>query len=356
MNDDWGGIERYLSYLSPGLAARGHDVLTAVYPESPLAMKLDGQTISIPLKWKYDFFAARRLRRVIQDGKFDLAVSHFSPDFLVSGWACRGLDHTKLLMTRHVAVKFRPSRARQYRKYYHGFIGVSEAVSRVLVADGFDVNRVKTVLGGSPALVATKNRDEVREDLNIDGIAVGIFGRLVKEKGHLMGIEAVKQAGIEGASVHIFGRGTEKEKIKSVVSDIWGLNWVEGYHAVSPAMSVVYHGYVSDVANAMSAMDVILVPSQWEEAFGFVVTEAMSLGIPVVAFGVGGIREIVSSGENGFLIEPKNVSEMATVIKQIASDRGLHQRIGEAGRASHQEKFTVEKFCERIEATYESFL
>ncbi len=53
---------------------------------------------------------------------------------------------------------------------------------------------------------------------------------------------------------------------------------------------------------------VIAVPSVWPEPFGLVGPEAMSYGVPVVAFRVGGIPEWLRDGETGFLVEPKDVS------------------------------------------------
>ncbi len=356
MNDDWGGIERYLYYLSEGLSERGHDVTTSVFPSSPLSMKISERKVNLPVHWKYDLLAVARLRKLIKMEKFDVAVSHFSPDYLVAGWANRGIETTKLLMTRHVAVPFSEKRSRQYLELYDGFVGVSEAVLRSMVKSKISVERIVSVLGGSPALEPKLAIDLAKEKFDCEGFNIGVFGRLVAEKGHLQGIEAVKLSGVSDAKVHIFGRGSEKEKIRQVAEKLWGMNWCEGRGSIGKGQVIHYHGYISDVADAMQAMDLILVPSQWEEAFGFVITEAMSLGIPVLAFGVGGIREIIQDQCDGILVEPGDVATMAERIRQLRGDAQLLDRIGKAGKDRHSSFFTVKHLSERTESAYLSFL
>lgn len=357
MPDDWGGIERYLSYLAPALAERGHDVLTSCVKGSPLDSRLKGLKVPLRVKGKYDFLAMSRYLKLFREKKFDLVVTHFSPDYLMPAWAARMRNQRRIVLTRHVAVTFKPNRTRQYAKLYDGFIGVSGAVCRTLKVSGLPRERVHVVLGGCPALVPTLERGEARKRYGARGFSIGIFGRMVPEKGHLFGIEAVNHSGVEDGVVHLFGRGGYRDEIRRVCTDVWGMEWHTPQEANEGfATGVVDHGQLDDVASAMAAMDLILVPSVWEEAFGFVATEAMSLGLPVVAFGVGGLQEIIDDGTDGFLVEPKNARSMGDVIRRLAGDAPLRDKIGAAAQAKHGAKFTVEKLTERTLDTYEAIL
>ena len=67
-----------------------------------------------------------------------------------------------------------------------------------------------------------------------------------------------------------------------------------------------------------AAADVVCQVSRWEEAFGWVIAEAMAAGRPLVATRVGGIPELVTDGENGFLVAPRAPAEIAAAPGPVA--------------------------------------
>jgi len=92
-----------------------------------------------------------------------------------------------------------------------------------------------------------------------------------------------------------------------------------------------------------AAADVVCQPSRWEEVFGWVITEAMAAGKPVVATRVGGIPEIVGDGETGFLVPRGDSNALATRILTLLGDPALRTRMGQAGRLKVEEKFDLRK-------------
>lgn len=342
MPDDWGGIERYVSYLAPGLVDLGHEVVVACVPGSPLAGRLGGVSrVPVRVRRRYDFGAVAKYLRLFRQTSFDLGVVHYSPDYWAAATAAKIASGPKMVMTRHVAVPFKPGRVKGYLKLYQRFIGVSEAVSEGMVSVGVPQDRVKTVLGGIPGLVCRRDRALVRKELGVEGFAVGIFGRYVKEKGQMEGIEAMMgRAGLGGGvSVHLFGRGPYRDEIMKFVTS-------KGWHR-----QVIDHGYVDDVAEAMAAMDVVLVPSIWEEAFGLTAVEAMSLGVPVVGFATGGLSEVLADG-GGIGVPELNVDAMGAAVARLGGDEEYRLGVGEAGRRAWAERFTVAGLCERSAGAY----
>ena len=81
-------------------------------------------------------------------------------------------------------------------------------------------------------------------------------------------------------------------------------------------------------------VDVIVVPSLWEEPLGMVVAESMSFSKPVIGSRRGGIPEIIQDGENGLLFEPNNDGELKEAIRRLARDPDLRFRMGKAARIS----------------------
>ena len=68
------------------------------------------------------------------------------------------------------------------------------------------------------------------------------------------------------------------------------------------------------------------------EPFGLTVIEAASCGLPVVATDCGGPQEIITNGENGFLVNVGNPENMGAAIKRLLQDHGLWERFSKAGR------------------------
>ena len=84
---------------------------------------------------------------------------------------------------------------------------------------------------------------------------------------------------------------------------------------------VAFLGEREDVPDILAALDLLLVPS-WEEPFGRVVIEAMSMSVPVIATNVGGPAEVVRDGEDGILLPPGRPATWAAVAFELLSDPG----------------------------------
>jgi len=110
---------------------------------------------------------------------------------------------------------------------------------------------------------------------------------------------------------------------------------------------VVFTGYISNAAQFMECFNVFVLPSIEFESFGLVILEAMLYKVPVVATDIGGIPEVVKSGETGFIVEAKNPEALADKILFLLSNRELAQVMGENGYNLLLSKFTSEKMAER---------
>ena len=82
------------------------------------------------------------------------------------------------------------------------------------------------------------------------------------------------------------------------------------------AERVFWHGYIADQAAIYSTLDIIAVPSRYEEPFGLVAAEAAFFGLPVVVARKGGLSEIVVDGETGFFVEAQSSGSLAKRLEQ----------------------------------------
>jgi glycosyltransferase involved in cell wall biosynthesis len=101
-----------------------------------------------------------------------------------------------------------------------------------------------------------------------------------------------------------------------------------------------------------AASDVVCQVSRWEEAFGWVIAEAMAASRPLVATRVGGIPELVADGESGFLVPPRAPAEIARRLVQLLEDSALRARMGAVGRLAAERKFDLSANLDTLMRAY----
>ncbi|WFR64948.1 glycosyltransferase family 4 protein [Paenibacillus amylolyticus] len=101
------------------------------------------------------------------------------------------------------------------------------------------------------------------------------------------------------------------------------------------------------------AVDCLVCPSQEHEAFGLVNVEAMASGLPVIASDNGGIREIIESGVNGYLVTAyQHPQRFASCLHKLASNPSFAKMLGKSGRDSARAHFSWARTAIHLEATY----
>lgn len=334
---DWGGIERYVAYLAEGLTGRGHEVHVACPPGSPLSSRTPGTFVPARLKLQYSLWLVPSFARRFRQGGYDVAHVHFSPDFVVPVIAARMAKIPRLVLTRHVALPWSPAKVKRYAGRVNRVVCVSDAVRRVLGDSGVPAEQLVVAKAGCPSLSPGPGLPEMRSKFakNEKQFAIGFFGRLVPDKG-IQHLCAAAKSLPPNIAVHIFGEGPLGVDLK----------------AKHPR--VHFHGFIPDVADAMAAMDAIVVPSVWAEAFPFSVLEAMSIAKPVIATRRGGLPEMVLDGETGTLVEAENAIALADAIKALAADPAGSAAMGARAREIQRRDYTIEAFAKRMESVYAS--
>ncbi len=189
-----------------------------------------------------------------------------------------------------------------------------------------------------------KNKDLVSK-YNLHNKKIILFvGALDKAhyfKGVNILIQAVKKlATSDDFRVLIVGGGDLKESYESMV-DSFGLS-----------NKIIFVGYVSDqeLPNYYNLADVLVSPStDKSEAFGIVLIEAMSSGIPVIASDLAGVRSVVDKKKVGLLIKLNDIENLAKMIKYLLDNPRIAKEYGKAGRKKVLELYSWEKIGYKLE-------
>jgi len=190
-----------------------------------------------------------------------------------------------------------------------------------------------------------KNKTQrLREHLGIgDALVLGYLGRLASVKGLDVFLSAVAHIQDEGRGVValIVGDGAIRNSLQELANRL--------------KVKTVFTGWQQDTLPYYSLMDVFVLPS-YSEGLANVLLEAMAMEKAVVATNVGGNPDIVSNGENGFLVPAGDSENMAWALAQLMKDDDLRARIGTWNRQKVERHFSWAASIEKVERLYNQAL
>ncbi len=346
----WAGTEQYVLETSRGLRERHHDVVIACRRGSELERRATESGVPItPLEVRsqHDWKALPRCVRSMREG-YDVVHTHSYRDYIVPAVAARIASVPAVVMTRHLPHPFR-TRVTALAcggVFYHRLIAISGYIETLLVDGGIPRTRVTRVRNGvDTSRWVRDDRSAVREELGISAstFVLAAAGRLAPEKGfdHLVrATHFARDRGLDVACL-IAGAGDRRPLEDAIRSD-----------RLESAVHLL--GFRRDIPDVYAAADVVVVPSVWEEPFGFAVIEAFAASRPVIASRVGGMVEIVTP-ETGYLVEPGRAEEIADAISELAEDGARRARMGSTAR-TRAEEFSLDACVRGIESVYADIL
>jgi glycosyltransferase involved in cell wall biosynthesis len=110
-----------------------------------------------------------------------------------------------------------------------------------------------------------------------------------------------------------------------------------------------------EVWDLLRRLNVFVLASE-DEGMPMAVLEAMAAGLPVVATPVGGIPELVKHGVSGLLVPVGDAEALAEALSALGQDAGKRHRMGAAGRAAYEQRYTEAAVWPKWEALYDSLL
>lgn len=178
-------------------------------------------------------------------------------------------------------------------------------------------------------------------------LRVLFLGRVIREKGLHVGIEAIRMLHREKMDVQLTVVGQAPD---------WQKKYAAALQRDSRRLPVDWRGFVEpdDLGRILRRHDVLICPSQTREAFGLVNVEAMAAGLPVIASQVGGIPEVVDDTCGVLVRQVNQPARFAAAIRQVASAQAWRILHGGAKRRAAQ--FTWNRTAQHFAALYESLL
>lgn len=362
----YGGNEEHIRTLVKYLDRDRFDVLMAAPRRGEFAPVIEAMgtpVVDFQISGKWDFGARRRLITIVREQAVDLVHSHNRREDVVAALAARKCRcaavttvHDRINMTQD-GTRSRGLSARLYSYILrHGFdrlIAVSEATRRdcieeagvspekvVHVVNGMDLERLR--VPGDPA-AKRKELGLASGDL-VAGMVARVRGTHIGKKGHRYFLEAAASVGKELPASRFVIVGEDDDARRY-------LSGMAGELGILP--QVVFLGYRKDVMEVLSTFDVIVLPSLFE-GLPRTLMEGMALGKPAVGTHVDGIMELVTHGETGLLVEPRDSAALACAMRDLLSCPEKRARMGAAAAARIRDVFDGRAMARGAGQVYET--
>ena len=325
----YGGTELIVHLLTEELVRRGHDVTlfatgdsvttAALRSVTPMPVRYGDVTDGLRHAEYLQLANAQACFLAADDGEFDIVHNHAGVEGLVLAAASR----TPVLTTNHNPFVL------QTQPIWDAYPWAHHAVSAASAA-------TFPSRGALPP---------IHHGIDVESFSFGrqpegyllFLGRFMPDKGAMRAIEAARLAGrrlilagkVDTADVEHFTRDIE------------------------PAIDGDRIRYVGEVDAAtkrqlLAGADALLFPIEWDEPFGLVMVEALAAGTPVIGFRRASVPEVIEDGRSGFVVD--DVAGMTAAIRRLGEiDRAACRRAAE-------ERFTVARMVDDVEAMYRSVL
>jgi glycosyltransferase involved in cell wall biosynthesis len=324
--------------LALGLRDRGHENFLIGPPASPLverARRAGLAVAAIGMAADWDVNAVRRIRARMRAWRVDIVHAHDARAHALAMIALLGRNQIPLVVTRRVA--FTPRSVRiKYGHRVTRFIAISKAVRDVMVSGGIDASRITVIHSGISAPRDGVEPRNWRSELAWpdDSVICGIVGAMTAEKG------IGSLAAICSALTPRSRRRARVVLLGGTPANIQELGGVPVHSA----------GFVEDIEPAIAGLEVLWHPSR-NEGLGTSVIDAMSLGVPPVAFSVGGVPEVIEHGESGLLVPAGDIGGFAAASSELIEQPHLRQRLADGAR-TRAKIFGADEMTKRTEAVY----
>lgn len=345
-----------LNYLAN--ADRTNFAITVVLPRgSALTPRI--QAMDIPVietehghDRSHDRKATAEFRRIFRAEKPDIVHTHSSFSAKLAAWQ-EGIRVR--IYTRHSVFpppkKLTTFPGRQISGLVNNtlathIIAVAQAAADNLTDTGVDPRKIQVIVNGVEPMSPSppETRTALREAMGFgeDHFVVGMSARLEEVKGHRYFLDAAAVLAAEDPMMRflIIGTGACEADLRAQAESL-GI-----------ADRVCFAGFVTNVADYVGSMDLVVNCSFGTEATSLALAEAMSLSRPIVATVYGGNPYMVEDGVNGYLVPIKDAPALAEAILRVRSNPAEYESLCCGAYIRYTERFTAAAMTRQMEELY----
>ncbi len=358
---DSGGAKTHVHSLLQNLA-QTIDVTMVCFMDGPFAQEareLGIPTVIFPGRNLFSTF--RQLKKFILDGGYQIIHCHGARGNMMGALLRRAtglpvvstvhsdyrLDYLGRPMARLIygSTNTVSLRLLDYR------IGVSDAMTDLLISRGFDPDRMFTIYNGldfsprQPAMSREEYLSSVGLEADESCVIAGIAARLnpVKDVATLIRGFAIAHKSCPQLRLLIAGDGEERAMLEGLAREL------------GVEREVCFAGWISDTDSFYHAIDINTLTSL-SETFPYALTEGARAGLPTVASRVGGVPYLIEDGVTGLLFEAGDAEGLARQLVALGQDATLREHLGRRLYQKANDDFSLDSTLRRQIQIYETIL
>ena len=307
------------------------------------------------------FKSLQQMEELLKKIRFSLVHVHTPVAAFITRLACQRTNTHPVLYTAHGFHFYKGAPLKNWLLYYNmeklaahwtdGLITINEedykaAQKFKLRKNGkvFFVPGVGVDVASLEQRIPSINRSEKRKELelSVDTAVIITVGELNANKNHIQVLEALSKLNKTNFHYLIVGNGESEQKLKKAVNELMLQD------------KVSFLGFRRDVPELLTASDVFILTSR-REGLPRAVMEAMAVGLPIIATDVRGNRDLVKSGENGYLVHLNDIEQTAMAIEQLTNSEDLRRSMGEKSKELVKQ-YDLKNIIPQMEEIYDLFL
>lgn len=345
-----GGVSSYITSLKVGLEFIGNKVSVLSYND--VKEQIGKQYTLISYMEKFRMIFANLIKNISATNKIDIIVCNDVISLLaakqsqinipclltVHGYLTDEYIASKSILKGSLEEKYLRATEEIAYKISDNIITVDKRIKKYIekVVDNIFTYKRGNIINNFVDIHKFSINNNICKSENI--VKILCPRRLTLKNGVIYAAKAINIIHSEGYKVRLIiaGNGEEKTSIEKYINESHLNKFTELFGAIDN----------SKMPDIINKNDIILIPSvnisNVEEATSIAAIEAMACGKPVIASDIGGLKEIITDGYNGFLVPEKDPKAIAEKIKYIISNPEIAKKIGENARRTVEEKFSTE--------------
>lgn len=356
-----GGGESHLLSLVENLNTTVYTPIVLSFTDGPMIQQLQQMNIPvhiIPSTRAFDYSVWSKVKTLMIEQQIDLVHAHGTRAnsnvfkaarslklplvYTVHGWSFHVDQPWLVKKLRILGERFLTRRSQQNIS-----VSVSNQKTGIDTIRGFNSVVINNGIN-QKKFDATGQYRDIRKELQIPANAslVLFIARFTNHKQPLVLINAFLKAFEKNPNLYLLmvGDGDQKEEALQLVK------------FSSAGEQIIFQPFRQDVPHLLAAADIFVLPSLWE-GLPIGLLEAMSMGKAIIASNVDGTKDIISSGQNGILIELNNLeAELPQAILNLASNENQRKELGNKAIQTVQNNFNAAQMTRQIETVYQKLL
>ena len=341
------------------LKKRGINVnIIALY--NPLESKINEDVVQYKL-YKKTKYLKQRIRQIKIDSKqfyklyksVDIVHSHFAAEGATIGLEIAQKIKKPFTITAHAYDIFQKPDENKLKNLFDGASAIitPSHYNKNFLVNQLNCNEKKVFIVRATIDHLKFKKQRVNEIINIPKIIS--IGRLVKKKGFVDLIRAMKDVCVEypQAELIIIGNGQEKSKLESLVKELTLQNnvFILGEKTNEECLELIKK---SDIA----ALSCTIADDGDRDVCPLFLQEAMAVGLPVISTDIASIPELITNEKEGQLVPERDLDALAKAIIRVIQDENLRATLSAKGYKKIQKEFNISKQIDCLINIWETFI